>query len=125
MPATTNQAGSYYVVVSNSYNSVTSSTATLTVYTAPVITQQPSPTNLFLFAGQPVKFAVTANGALPLFYFWYDNGSLLSVSTSSNYNIASVQAINSGNYSVILSNSYGLATSSIVSLTVLTPPTYP
>jgi hypothetical protein len=124
-PATTNQAGNYYVVVSNAYNSVTSTPATLTVYTSPIITQQPSPTNLFLFTGQPAKFSVGANGAVPLNYFWYNNGALLASGTSSSYNIASVQTNNSGNYSAILSNAYGMATSSVVSLTVLPAPTYP
>src|SRR5439155_25639503 len=124
-PVTTNQAGSYFVVVTNIYNSVTSSVATLTVYAVPNITQQPSPTNLVLFAGQTAKFSVAANGAVPLFYFWNLNGTPISSATNSSYTINSLQLSNSGNYNVIVSNAYGRATSGIVSLTVRSAPAAP
>jgi hypothetical protein len=125
LPVSTNQAGNYFVVVTNSYNAATSSVATLTVFTSPLITQQPSPTNLVLFAGQTARFSVTAKGAIPLSYFWRFNGNLVAGVTASNYTLANLQLTNSGNYNVTVSNAYGMATSSIVSLTVQSAPSAP
>src|ERR1051326_8255253 len=124
-PVTTNQAGNYFVVITNSNNSVTSSIARLTVLNAPIITQQPSPTNVFLFVGETARFSVTAGGALPLSYYWQLNGSPISGANSSSYTIANVQLGNSGNYNVLISNAFGMATSSIVSLSVFSSPSYP
>jgi hypothetical protein len=124
-PVTTNQAGNYFVVITNTYNAVTSSVATLTVFTAPAIALQPSPTNLFLFAGQAVTFSALVNGGVPLTYAWRFNGASISGATTNSYSIPSVQLTNSGIYSLFASNAYGVVTSSVVSLTVFAAPTYP
>jgi len=125
LPVSTNQAGNYFVVVTNSYSAATSSVATLAVLTAPLITQQPNPTNRVLFAGQTAKLSVSASGAIPLSYFWRFNGNLVAGAIASNYTLANLQLTNSGNYSVTVSNAYGMATSSIVSLTVQSAPASP
>jgi Pro-kumamolisin, activation domain/Concanavalin A-like lectin/glucanases superfamily/Putative Ig domain/Viral BACON domain len=119
------QAGSYYVVVSNAFNSVTSAIATLTVFRAPVITQQPNPTSLVLFMGETNVFFVAGNGAQPLSYYWNFNGTPIAGATSSTYTINNLQLPSSGNYTAILSNSVGAATSSVVSLTVVPIPISP
>jgi hypothetical protein len=124
-PVTTNQAGNYFVVISNSLNAVTSSVATLTVLSAPTIVQQPNPTNMFLFVGETARFSVTAGGAVPLSYYWQLNGAPISGANSSSYTIANVQLNNSGNYSVLVSNAFGTVTSSIVALSVFSSPAYP
>ncbi len=124
-PVTTNQAGNYFVIITNNNNVVTSSVASLTVLSAPIITLQPNPTNVFLFVGETARFSVAAGGALPLSYYWQFNGSAISGANSSSYAIANVQLNNSGNYNVIVSNAFGTATSSIVSLNVFSSPTYP
>ncbi len=121
----TNNAGGYFVVVTNSLNAATSSVATLTIFRSPVITQQPSPTNLSLFAAQSMSLTVAANAATPLDYSWTFNGNPISGATSSAYVLGNLQSGNSGNYSVTLINAYGAATSSIVSLTVVASPSYP
>jgi hypothetical protein len=124
-PVSTNQAGPYFVVVSNSLSAVTSSVATLTVLSAPTIVQQPIPTNVFLFVGETARFSVTAGGALPLSYYWQLNAAPIPGANSSSYTIANVQLNNSGNYSVLVSNAFGTVTSSIVALSVFSSPSYP
>ena len=66
-------AGSYAVVITSPYGSVTSAVATLTVEAPPVITVQPtSQTNL---AGTNAIFTVTAGGTGPFSYQWQCNGA--------------------------------------------------
>jgi len=116
-------AGSYYVVVTNSINAATSSVATLTLFRAPVITQQPVPATLFLFTGQSNTLSVRANAALPTGYYWRKDGTTIAFNSISNYTLNNLQVTNTGSYSVILSNAYGAATSSVVALTVVGAPT--
>lgn len=114
--------GSYFAVVTNNSGSLTSSVATLTLFRAPVITKQPSPTNLTLFTGQTNVLSVQANAASPLTYYWKKDGNVFASGSSSSYVLGNLQITNTGNYSIVLSNAYGMATSSIVSLTVVTTP---
>ncbi len=73
-------------------------------------------------AASPANFFVTASGAAPLSYQWYFNSNILSGATATNYFIASVDATNLGAYFVIITNNYGSATSSVATLTFVTPP---
>ncbi len=119
--------GSYSVVVSNSIGSVTSATAVLTVLVAPTITSQPqSTTNL---AGTTANFSATASGSAPLNYQWQINGANLSNggrvsgATSPNLSISGVQLSDSATYTLVVSNTAGVVTSSNATLTVLASPT--
>ncbi len=94
-------------------------------YREPVITQQPSPTQLFRFAGSSNSWSVAANAALPLSYQWQHNGSDIPDATNATFQLDNLQTDHSGNYTVVLSNAFGVVTSSIASLTVLPAPTYP
>jgi hypothetical protein len=88
-----------------------------------------SPSSVVTNTGGTVSFTVTANGDLPN-YFWYQEpagvtnaitpANLIST-TGPTLTLANVSALNSGNYQVVLTNSAGSATSSVVSLTVLDP----
>ena len=116
-------AGSYTAVVSNSAGSATSSTATLTVSRIPPnITSQPQ--SHIAMVGANVAFSVTATGTEPLSYQWrknggnLTNGSRISGVNAAALTIASAQTTDSGNYTVIVSNSSGAVTSSSVLLTV-------
>ncbi len=116
---TSGSAGNYFVVVTNSINVVTSAVATLTVYRAPVITQQPSPTNLILFSGRSCTFSANGAGASPLNYYWTSNGTAISGANASAFTLSNLKTNYSANYSLLLSNSLGTATSSVVTLTVV------
>jgi len=94
-------------------------------YREPVITQQPAPTNLFRFTGASNAWTVVANAGLPVSYSWRLNGSVIPGATSPTYQLLSLQTNHSGNYTMVISNAFGVVTSSVASLTVLPAPTYP
>ena len=110
-------AGTYFVVVTNMAGSVSSSNAILTVNVPPVITAHPQ--DVTAAAGSNVIFTVTATGTLPLSYQWRFNGANLAYATTSAYTCSNAQTKDAGNYSVVVSNVAGAATSSNAALTVL------
>jgi len=57
----------------------------------------------------------------PLFYQWQSNGTDLVGATSTNLILTNPQPLDSGSYSVIVTNSLGLIQSSLAILTVLDP----
>src|SRR5439155_17873824 len=73
--------------------------------------------------GSNVTFTVSAAGQTPLSYQWRFKGSNISGATAAAYTISSAQTSNSGDYTVIVTNSFGSTTSSIASLTVYPPQT--
>ena len=86
----------------------------------PVITLEPvSITNT---VGGGVTFQVTATNPAgsptALTYQWYKNGTAIPAGTNPNLIILPLTIAEAGNYSVVVSNSYGEVTSSIASLTV-------
>jgi hypothetical protein len=116
-------AGSYDVVITGTCApSVTSSTASLTVNTPPVITTQPVSQSACL--GSQVTFSVTATGTGVGYYEWTVNNTLITGANSSSYTINSVTPADLGNYQVV---TYGTcaplaAASNIVTLTQIAPP---
>ena len=121
--ANANQAGNYQVIVSNPYGSTNSSEATLSVYTAPMISCQP--TNQTAFAGDDIVYSVIASGMPAPVYQWYFNGTnFLGGATNSVLTIYNIQTYNVGNYSVVVTNSGGAVTSSVVALTISNPSLY-
>jgi len=118
---TTADSGSTFsVVVSNSAGRITSNAATLTVNAAPVapsITQQPSSQTVTV--GQTATFSVTAAGTTPLTYQWQRGTTAISGATSASYTTPTTATSDNGaQFSVVVSNSLGNATSSVVTLTV-------
>src|SRR6185369_12539375 len=88
--------------------------------TAPLITSQPFSQTVNV--GANVTFSVVASGTQPLAFQWRLNGVNISGANSSSYTLFSVQASNSGSYSVVVSNVAGTATSSTAFLTVNSAP---
>ncbi len=73
---TTNDAGSYTVIISNAFGSVTSSVATLAVVFPPAISSQPQ--SLTVTNGTPAGFSVAVSGTAPLIYQWQKNQANLT-----------------------------------------------
>jgi len=82
---------------------------------APYVTTPPASQSAS--AGASVAFSVLATGTSPLSYQWRMNGTNLPGATANAYTLTNAQAADVGNYSVLVTNSYGAATSSIAALT--------
>jgi len=122
---TTAAGGSYAVVATNSSGSTTSNSAMLTVTTAvtlPAIITSPS--SQTAAPGGSVTFSVTASGTAPVAYAWQKNGVAIPGATQPTYAIASVQAKDAGNYTVVVSNSAGSVTSVAAILTITAAPAF-
>jgi hypothetical protein len=110
--------GFYTVDVTGSFNSTdTSIPATLTVISPAAIVAQPAPRAVPL--GATATFAVGVTGTEPLSYQWRRNGTSLPLGTSRAYTITNVQPSDLGGYSVVVSNSLTVVTSSTASLTIV------
>ncbi len=83
---------------------------------APTITNHP--VGLTVEAGTNVTFSVDATGSMPLSYQWYKNSTPISGATNDTYALTYLGPLNSGTYSVVVSNSFGRATSSNAVLNV-------
>ena len=106
-------------MVTNSAGSVTSNEAKLGVSAtavAPAITTQPAAQSVV--AGSVANFSVIASGTSPFSYQWKKNGTDISGATSIPYTIATTTMADSGAYSVVVTNSAGMATSTDATLTV-------
>ncbi|HKQ75856.1 MAG TPA: pectinesterase family protein [Blastocatellia bacterium] len=98
-----NSAGSYSVVVSNTTGSVTSNSATLTVFTrGNLIAQQPQSQVVNL--GQTATFAVVANGAGAFNYQWRKNSADIAGATDSTLTLPNVEPTDTGVYTVLVSS---------------------
>ena len=113
-------AGNYTIVVTNSYGSVTSAVATLTVGVPPSITNQP--VSQAVVVSNNVTFTASVTGTAPLSYQWQFNGTSIAGATANFYSVTNVQATNAGNYTLAVTNNYGAVTSAIAVLTVNFPP---
>ncbi|HZV35588.1 MAG TPA: LamG-like jellyroll fold domain-containing protein, partial [Verrucomicrobiae bacterium] len=116
-----------YVVVSNSYGAITSSIASLTVFSLPQFVVQPTNTtltnNINLYAGAHPTFKAYAVGAQPITYQWYTNGVLVPGATNISYTLPPAGGV--VNFACVASNFVGTSTTSPVNITVLPSPVNP
>ena len=77
---TTNNFGSYFVVITNFYGSITSSAATLTRAYPPGITNQPQ--SQFVGSGSAANFSVTSTGTPPFSFQWWMVSAQLTNATA-------------------------------------------
>ena len=111
-------AGSYFVVVTNSVGIATSLAATLTVLGPPVIGSQPE--SQAVTVSNNATFTVVVAGSAPLTYKWFFNTNTPVGVNSNLLALPNVQASNAGIYSVIITNNYGAVTSTFATLSVNT-----
>ncbi|HTV39742.1 MAG TPA: LamG domain-containing protein [Candidatus Sulfotelmatobacter sp.] len=112
----------YYAIVNNNYGSATSTLASVTVLTNPVVTLPATPSNsIDLFGGSggnfgsSPTFSVSASGAPSLDYRWYTNGVEIGTPTlnasSSSISFTDLQAATAPtNFSCVVSNAFGTVT---------------
>jgi len=77
-----------------------------------------SPTNANVRAGNNATFQASADGAAPLSFAWLKDGVLVVNATNTSLVLANVQTSDTGNYAVIVTNSFGAITSAVATLTV-------
>ncbi|MBW8865465.1 MAG: immunoglobulin domain-containing protein, partial [Verrucomicrobia bacterium] len=149
----TNNSGFYYLFAGNSFGSVTSSVASLTVLVPPAVLVQPA--NIIVATNRATNFVIFATGSTPVRGWWYratstnsptytslgtilltnlsvsGNASLGAMTGSNlngtlrfsfNFGTSNVTTAANGNYYLVLSNSVGIVTSSVASMSVLIPP---
>ena len=114
-------AGSYDVVITGTCTpAVTSTSATLTVNSAPAITAQPA--NRTTCAGTSVSFSVTATG-MGLTYQWRRGAVNIGGATAATYTIAAPVIGDAGSYDVVITGTCTPAvTSAAATLTVNSAP---
>ena len=112
--------GNYTVVATNAAGSITSSVAVLTIWAPPAIIAQPaSATNI---VGSTANFSLAATGTAPLSYQWQFGGNIIAGATASSLSLDNVQLSSAGDYSAVVTNVAGAATSAVATLTIWVPP---
>jgi hypothetical protein len=87
----------------------------------PVISTQPA--SQTVTQNSSVTFSVSAGGS-GLTYQWQKNGVNIATATGSSFTINSAQVTDSGNYTVVVTNSTGSTTSNAAVLLVTAPPAF-
>jgi len=115
---TSADAGTYTVTVNNAVSQASAS-AVLTVFTPPIITNQPA--DLTVNAGGTASFSCGVNGTPPFAFKWLYQKSDV-VGFNSSLVLTNVKTTAAGGYSCIITNIAGAATSRVAMLTVDVPP---
>lgn len=113
----TTNVGSYRVIITNLVGSATSAPAVLTIQSAPPAIQS-QPTSTSVYSGNDLTLTVAATGSNPLLYRWFFNSNLLTGATNSSLTLTNAQVTTNGSYHVTISNTLGLATSTVATVTV-------
>jgi hypothetical protein len=114
-----NDAGSYRCKAVNASGPATSNPANLTVVTVPTITTQPN--SAVVSDGYPVSFSGVGFGGLPLTYQWRRNGTPVG-GNSTSFSLASAHVTDAGDYTLVVTNSFGSVTSRVARLSVVNVP---
>ncbi|HEY5913299.1 MAG TPA: immunoglobulin domain-containing protein [Verrucomicrobiae bacterium] len=85
--------------------------------TPPSVGTQPQP--LTVYVGEPASFSAVAQGSLPLHYQWRLNGNPIADATTTTLTLPSVRLPDEGDYTVVVTNSFGSVTSTVARLSLL------
>lgn len=118
----TANAGNYRVAVADYRDVVFSDTVSLTVLTAPLITQQPQ--NLSVATNGTAQFNVQAMGGGTLTYQWRKDGANLNGATDQTLSVPNVQLPDEGLYTAVVTDANGSVESLPARLTVLIAPVF-
>lgn len=108
--------GSYSVIVTNSFGTVTSPTAQVGLTAVPVVTNGPTSAEVYLTRN--ASFSVGVYSLTPVGYQWYFGSTLLSGQTNAQLNLTGITNGNAGSYYVYMTNAVGSSTSVAAFLTV-------
>ncbi|MEK7677240.1 MAG: SUMF1/EgtB/PvdO family nonheme iron enzyme [Verrucomicrobiota bacterium] len=112
----TNQAGIYSVVASNSFGVVTTSNASLTVFT--VSTSLSPPQNATVEEGSTVTLAVSASSPVPLSYGWKRNGTSIPGESGPSLTLTNVQPTDAGVYVVEIADGVASVSAQVAAFAV-------
>jgi hypothetical protein len=116
--ASSGDSGAYTLVASNAYGSGTSIVAQVSVLLTPtIVVDLPGAVTNYLSLNE--RFSVVAGGQEPLSYQWYKGAANIPNATNAILSLVNLQAGDAAGYKVVVTNSIGSVTSSIVSLNVL------
>jgi GH25 family lysozyme M1 (1,4-beta-N-acetylmuramidase) len=88
----------------------------------PAITAQPQSRTIRVGNFANFNVGVSVSSSPPLSYQWRFNSTDIGGATAGNYTVTGAQLSDSGNYTVVITNSAGSVTSAVAVLTVLSPP---
>lgn len=89
--------------------------------TAPFVPPNGNPQPVLVTVGASATFSGQGVGSLPLGYQWLMNGAPISGANDSSLTLKNIQKPADGNYSLVITNSAGSATTSVAHLTVYQP----
>ena len=114
-------AGRYQLWASNSFGTLLTEPALLTLGNRPRITVEPTPR--VAVVGTSARFEVTTDGTPPLSYQWFFKGIPLVEATLGTLALSEVSLAHAGDYVVAVSNAFGQVNSRPALLTVNPLPT--
>ena len=118
---TTNNAGTYDVIISNATGSVTSSVATVSVVFPPALTAATA--DVFVTNGSPATLMASVSGTAPFGCQWYVYPATgLAGATNATLTYAAATTNQNGYYFCVVTNAYSSVTSRVAALTVVVPP---
>lgn len=117
--ATTADAGSYTVVVSNGIGSPATSDAALVTVNVVAPAVSAPPVSATVVYGNGATLTASYTGSQPRAYQWYKDGNAISGATAASYTIASATLAEAGAYHVVVTNSAGSATSTAATITIV------
>lgn len=121
--ATTANAGDYDLVVTNAYGAGTSVVASVSVIAVPNIVKDLAGISGTVYSGATFsQWSIVAAGGEPLRYNWLRNGTTPVGLNSPTLTLTNIATTDAGNYSVTVTNIYGIAKSATNQLTVVASP---